>query len=555
MPIDQELDELAYMNPDLTMDEDFGGGPSNPRKSLYRRLQLQAAQQLTENPDPQYQDYTPDADQSQYAPGNHPGMGTDNGTLNASDNPLPATQTDEMEGQGGGEDSQFGLPGTMPASGARASAASRLERARGAVTGEGGNLKQELFKGALQMLPALIGGFHGESAVGAAQGANQAAQLGLQRKYTDINNAQQDYQFEAGREERERDLAIRQKLAEAQLSSQRAYRTLMASISSRKADTGAANAEVNALGKGMVLRIKDDGTTEVVPATKDQMSAIQNAKLGLAQAQTELTNARAKAVPEMVTVAQKRVEVAKQLLQRSLAALQVQQANQQRNDATFELNNGITTSGEPSDLINQVPNAPTDSAGNAVPYKPAQMLGPSGQEKSRAGAALSTQKLFRKLAREVLANKGRIGPIMGRVSMAQLLAGNVPPEMSKIAALTGQAYAVATTAHGWRSAEAPAKFEQSIGYMNRDPDAWASGLLEAADDMDTLIEPGTTVKSAGAGGGGAAGAASRLKRRSSSSSDDSSAGASAPPRPSHVPSSYTWKKGSRGYGWYKPGVN
>lgn len=553
-----ELDELAMMDPSI--EDDFGGGPTNPRKSLLRRLQLQAAQQLTANPDPQYDDYQPGTDdQTQYAPSNNKGMGTDNGTNGGNGNggmvavPPPATQTDEMGGEtGSGSDDQFNLPGTMPATAARTGAASRLQRARGAVTGEGSNLKQELFKAGLSALPALVGGFHGESAVGAAEGANSAAQLGLQRKYSDLSGARQDYQFEAGREERERDLAIRQKLAEAQLSSQRAYRTLMASISSRKADTGANNAAVNALGKGLVLRTKDDGTTEVAPASPDQMSSINNAKLAVDQATTDLKNAQAKAVPQMVDIANKKLENAKLMLQRALAALQVSQANQQRNDATFELNNGITTSGQPSDLIDRVPNAPTDAQGNAVPYKPAQMLGPSGQEKSRAGAATSTKTLYIKLAREIAANKATIGPLMGRITMGQLLIGDVPPAMSRISTLVGNAYAVSTTAHGWRSAEAPAQFEKSTGYLTRDPDAWIAGLLEGAEDMDTLIQPGTTVKSAGAGGPGAGGAASRLQKRSASSTTDNS---SAPPRPSRVPQSYVWKKGSRGYGWYKPGVN
>lgn len=565
---DTDYDQLALLDP--TIDDDFGSGPVNPRRSLMRRLQLQAAQELTRNPDPQYAEYEPtNADQPQYARGNGPGIGTDNGTQGGGggDGP-PATETDEMNGlsaegpyppppPAADDDSDsLNLPTDMPAAGARTAAASRLQRARGAITGEGMTGKQVAVQSVLQALPALIGGFHGESAVGAAEGANEAAQMGLKRKYQDISNAQGDYQFEAGREERERELAIKQKLAESQLSATKAYRTLMASISGKKAQTGANNSVVNALGKGLVLRTKDDGTTEVVPATPDQMSAIQNARLGVAQAETNLKSAQAKAVPEQIEIAKKRLDIQRGMLQRSLAALQVAQANQQRNDAQFELNNGITSRGEQSDLIDQVPNAPTDAQGNAVPYKPAAMMGPSGQEKSRAGAAVSTQKLFRKLAAEVIKSKSRLGPIMGRVSMAQLLAGDVPPELSKIAALTGQAYAVATTAHGWRSAEAPAKFEQSIGYMSRDPDSWAAGLLEAADDMDTLIEPGTTVKSAGAGGAGAAGAAARLKKRASGSSADNSDDTSAtPPRPSHVPQNYVWKKGSRGYGWYKPGVN
>jgi len=173
----------------------------------------------------------------------------------------------------------------------------------------------------------------------------------------------------------------------------------------------------------------------------------------------------------MVVVAQRRVDNQAKQLQVALANLELHKQNVQRENEQFEANYGITPYGEPSDVPSRIPGAMQDQGGTAVPMKVATQMGPGGFEKSRAGAAKNVIDTAGETSALIRANKNVLGPIWGRVSLADLAIGKMPDfvqdkaqrqALEKIITSMQSTYSFASTAHGWRSSEAPAKFEQAI---------------------------------------------------------------------------------------------
>lgn len=516
------LDGIALLDPEL-----FSGDDDDPRAKLIK-LNALRGQRGGENVGTGT-DTEPIADDDGQSPAPPSSSSTDTGS--AADKLVRAATVEPM-------------PSTSPATSAMQSARSRLQRAQQPFQPQG--FGRDLVQALLTAAPAAIGG--GKGAAGAVAGN----QIAYQRNLNERSSAQQEYEFEAGRVERERDQQIKERLAQATLQSQAAYRTLMQSIASRRADTGQQNADTrsetavaNQASKGMVVTKGPDGVMRVTEMSADQLPIIQRTKLGLDQANEELKKAQTAAIPQQIEIARRRVALQSQMLQKALASLELQKENTQRENATFGINYGINPDGTPNDLYQQIPGAMTDATGAPLPLKAAGQLKPSGQEMSRAGAATATRTLLTQAADMVDKNAARLGPIMGRVSMAELLAGNVPPEMADLAATMGQAYAVATTAHGWRSAEAPAQFEKSIGGWNRDPKALASGMRTAAAAMDALITPGTTAKVSPVPRVGGISAASRLKKSQPANTAmppaNGGGGAAAPaPTPAPAPRVRKW---------------
>jgi hypothetical protein len=115
----------------------------------------------------------------------------------------------------------------------------------------------------------------------------------------------------------------------------------------------------------------------------------------------------------------------------------------------------------------------------------------SGQERSRGGAARSAIDIIPKITAEIDKPEVRaaLGPIQGRITMAEIMAGNVDPALAPLSALIKQEYALQTTAHGWRAFEAPVAFEQAIGGLRTNPDALRAGMIASGNAMTAIANP------------------------------------------------------------------
>jgi hypothetical protein len=287
---------------------------------------------------------------------------------------------------------ELGMPGTVPATGSRTAAASRLQRAQTDLypPTTGGRLSRL----AMTMAPAAIGllGGGGAAGAGAATGAERAAEMGYNRRLQERNFASGQYQFEAGREERERDMMIREKVAEAQIEANKAYRLLMGTIANKRADIGQENADRAAANSGFAAVKGSDGVFRMVPLNPDQLSAINQAKLGVEQAQKALDEARTKAIPQQIEIQEKRLKIQQEMLQKALASLELQKA-------------GLGLRERAEDF---------------------RETGPTVSSRNMAQMASATQPHVQNLRNEIneAERRGYIGPLAGRATI-DFLAGRV----------------------------------------------------------------------------------------------------------------------------------
>lgn len=432
------------------------------------------------------------------------------------------------------------MPSSFPADPAMSAAAGRLQKAQQPFQSQG--IKSDLVRALLTAAPAAIGG--GKGAGGAAEGANVAYQRNLQER----SNAEQQYQFEAGREERERDQAIKERVAQANIETQRAYKTLLVAgttrrndIAQQRANTGQDAAAVNAAGKGLFVSKDAQGVSRVHAISPDDLTAVQQAQLGVDEATEELKKAQAAAIPQQIENAKKRLDNQGKMLQATLSRLEITKDNSQRAETTFQAQYGLNSKTlQPSDVPSRIPGAMQFSdGGGAAPLKVAGQLGPGGMEKSRAGAAQNASDTLKETAALIRANKDVLGPIWGRISLAGLAAGKVPDgvytpaqrqALEKLAVSFQSSFSFVSTAHGWRSAEAPAKFEQAVGGLARDPEMTATGMETLDHNMGSVIKRGSTVR--GSGGGGV----SSLRKAAPSSA------ATPPANASDKPKIRSWKE-------------
>lgn len=364
--ITDQLQNISLLDPSLIGDDD-ADDMNDPRRRLLKTMSLQAMKNMMGNVSENTDDIGggnndgQDTSDDVRSPISGQGMGMSAGRMGPvaddSDGTGPAgDNTDRGNsasrlvraggmGNGAGKDSlssmtgddatgmgimppgfdESGMPTEYPATGPKNSAADKLQRTNESLYPS--TTKGKLIRGALTMAPALLGliGGGGAAGAGAAAGAAEGADEVQKRRMGERTLANEQYQFEAGREEREREQAIRERVAMAQIQANRAYRTLMASISARKADTSQQNADTSAFNRGVMVSKGPDGVNRIVPLNPDQLSAMNQAKLGVDQAQEELAKARTLAIPEQIKIAEDRLKIQQGMLQKALASLQLQQ--------------------------------------------------------------------------------------------------------------------------------------------------------------------------------------------------------------------------------------
>lgn len=155
-------------------------------------------------------------------------------------------------------------------------------------------LRNALILGGLGTLATALAARHGNTfaGAGAAQGFQQGENLAYQRHQTDINRAQSQYEFEAGQEERQREAALRERVAMTQIESQRAYRDLLIAMRERGQDVTTRGQDIRAnlagfdVSGGPRSASGAPGTPTLTPKSVDELPEIQQARIA---AQTELT--------------------------------------------------------------------------------------------------------------------------------------------------------------------------------------------------------------------------------------------------------------------------
>lgn len=397
----QNPQTLALLDPRAIGDST--DDPTDPRRVLLQQLSLSAMEGLNGEG------------------GGGGGGGTDHSVLASDPHSLDDIQP-------AGFDRSTGLPTEFPATAAKNSAYDRQQDLTNPPQRSTGS---RLLKAAQILAPAAIGlaGHSGAASAGAAQGAEAASQRQYSRGEAEKNRATSEYQFQAGQEMTEREQAMKEKIAMTQIDATKAYRNLMAAIANKKANTAEEKVESGETAAGYFKEPQPDGTYKLRPIQPNDLSFLKQAQLGLAQAQTELDDARTKQIPAMIAIAQKKVDAQLKMLQISLGKFQLSQNNDERQAAQFEINNGVTPSGGSSGLLQRIPGQPTaDGSGGAQPIglKQNQQTGPTAQSRNMAQMAATVAPHLDKLDALIdQADKaGYIGPAKGRV-YRRLLAGEV----------------------------------------------------------------------------------------------------------------------------------
>lgn len=311
---------LPYLDPSINDDPD--GTASNGRSQLTQALILNSMAGSTIHNETGGEVGSRQVDTQTDSSNPHP----DNSQANSSPNPMAGFGS---EGGADGSDlanikpagfDDMGNPTQFPATQPKEQAYDKLQKAnqtlsndRAKDTSPGSILKRT----ALSMVPLV-----GPAYMGALKHNRSNAR-------EDVANANDQYQFQSKEEESQREAAIRERTAMTGLEYTRAAKNLMAQIANKKADitksVGDTRNQVTAAGKGYDVTTNPDGTEKVTPRAEADLSSVASAHLELQQAQTELTKAKATAVPEQVKIAQTRADNATRALEALIQHRQFQE--------------------------------------------------------------------------------------------------------------------------------------------------------------------------------------------------------------------------------------
>lgn len=305
-----------------------------------------------------------------------------------------------------------------------------------------------------------------------------------------VQLAREEYNTEAGLEQGQRDQALREKVAMANIATSRAMKTLMAGVQLHKADvTEQLGNDRNATANlKLGYKIADDGSK--VPIDQNDLSEIQQRSMEVQQASIALKKAQTLAVPADVENRRKALEISNQRLSAALANMSFSQS-MQRERMDF------------------------------------QETGPTTQMRSRSQQANVIDETSQNLINHIQAAASKIGPVMGRVGSLERFLGNPPPEFAGIANELQTYIALQPAAHGMTGMRAVKAFERGNGGLIQTPEALIAAIKGGVTGLGPMMEAGTNWTPANGralptvGGGQGAGAASPssiLKKRSPGSS-------------------------------------
>ncbi len=324
------------------------------------------------------------------------------------------------------------LPTTFPATATKDAAYQRLQKAES-------DPRVQPLSGGKKILSAVMGAI---PIVGPAYHGMERMEFG--RGQRDITNARDDYKTQAQLEEDQRQQALREKIAQSNLSVNKALKTLTLGMQAHKTDVqqeiGEGRNQVQAAGKGYDLHTDPNSGHQTVTAKPVMdLSEVQRRSLEVQQATEDLKKAQTLAVPEQVEIKKKALDLANSRLSEYLQNTQFHQ----------------------------------DLAREGMDFREG---GPTTQMRDRSQQANVIDQTGQQLIKDITAGASNLGPIMGRVGSLTDFIGNPPPEYAKLASEITTYIALQPAAHGFRGMRAVQEFEKSIGTPIRTPEALIAAI-------------------------------------------------------------------------------
>lgn len=184
---------------------------------------------------------------------------------------------------------ESGMPTQFPATATKDAARQRLQLAQHPPHA----IRNALIMGALGVGGTLLAARHKNSfaGAGAAQGFNAGVQQNYDRGQTNINRANEQYQFEAGQEERQRESALHERIALSQLEAQRAYRDLLIEMRQRGQDVTTRGQDIGAekAGFNVTPGATATSTPTLTPKSVDELPEIKQAQIAAQEEHRKFT--------------------------------------------------------------------------------------------------------------------------------------------------------------------------------------------------------------------------------------------------------------------------
>lgn len=230
-----------------------------------------------------------------------------------------------------------------------------------------------------------------------------------------------------------------------------------------------------------------------------EMSSVQQAAADLQKAHADvLTN------PNNPTFKQKEREIQSRLAM-ARAALSLRQQGNQRADAQFQINNGVTPEGAPSTI--EGAGQAVDANGTPIGRNFQGINTPTGASRTAAEQGRIIQNAGTDLKADINANRGKLGNIEAVINSAFLGTPLSDPDSARIAAKLASYAALNPRLHGFRGSQALAEFKHLVGGLPNNPDSMIAaidgiaGTARAVEGVGTPRTNANTPRTAPASGG------------------------------------------------------
>jgi hypothetical protein len=233
---------------------------------------------------------------------------------------------------------------------------------------------------------------------------------------------------------------------------------------------------------------ENGGITGVKPLP--ELSAVQQAQIDLQNAHKDvLMN------PNNPTFQQKEREIEARLAM-ARSSLALRQQGNARADAQFQINNGVTPTGAPANIVGA--GQAVDANGNAIGKNFQGINTPTGVSRTAAEQGQIIVSAGNDLKADIDANRDKLGNISAIVNSAFMGTPLSDPTSARIAAKLASYAALNPRLHGFRGSQALAEFKSLVGGIPNNPDAMKAaidGIASTAGAVQNVGTPRTNVNS------------------------------------------------------------
>jgi hypothetical protein len=238
-----------------------------------------------------------------------------------------------------------------------------------------------------------------------------------------------------------------------------------------------------ALAKQGLEPDQDENGAVIGVKPMDELSAVQQATADLQKAHTDvLMN------PNNPTLKLKEKEVQSRLAM-AQASLSLRQQGNQRADAQFQINNGVTPQGTPATI--QGAGQAVDQSGSPIGRNFQGINTPTGATRTAAEQGGIILDAGNKLKADIDAHRDKLGNMEAIVNSAFLGTPLADPDSARIAASLASYAALNPRLHGFRGSQALAEFKKLVGGLPNNPDAMKAAIDGIASTAGTVQKAGT----------------------------------------------------------------